>query len=94
MERVIMAETRDAVKTLQFLIDHICADFTVNSLLGLARECVAKGQRAESDITKAILERDRTLDVKCAEGLAAGVVHFLAENGEVEVSGNVVSLKL
>ena len=73
------------MKTLQFLIDNICADFTVDSLLGLVRTCLANGPSPISDITRAIMQKDRSLDVRCAEGLAEGVVQALSESGDVEV---------
>jgi hypothetical protein len=73
------------MKTLQFLIDNICADFTVDSLLGLVRTCLADGPSTISDITHAIIQKDSSLDVKCAEGLAEGAVHVLSESGDVEV---------
>ena len=73
------------MKTLQFLIDNICADFTVDSLLGLVRTCLTNGPSTISDITRAIMQRDRSLDVRCAEGLAEGVVQALSESGDVEV---------
>ncbi len=73
------------MKTLQFLIDNICADFTVNSLSGLVRTCLANGPSTISDITLAIIQKDHSLDVRCAEGLAEGVVQALSEFGDVEV---------
>ena len=73
------------MKTLQFLIDNICADFTVDSLLGLVRTCLANGPSTISDITRAIIQKDRSLDVRCAEGLAEGVVQAMSESGDVEV---------
>ena len=73
------------MKTLQFLIDHICADFTVNSLLTVARTCVAGGACTAEDIQHAIMKRDPSLDVRCAEGLAEGVVQTLCDTGEFEV---------
>lgn len=73
------------MKTLQFLIDNICADFTVDSLLGLVRACLAEGPSTISDITRAITKKDRSLDVRCAEGLAQGAVQFLCESGDIEV---------
>ncbi len=73
------------MKTLQFLIDNICADFTVDSLLGLIRTCLAHGPSTISDITHAIIQKDRSLDVRCAEGLAEGAVLALSESGDVEV---------
>ena len=73
------------MKTLQFLIDNICANFTLDSLLGLVRTCLANGPSTISDITRAIMQRDRSLDVRCAEGLAEGVVQAMSESGNVEV---------
>ncbi|MBI3040741.1 MAG: hypothetical protein HYY80_03710 [Chloroflexi bacterium] len=73
------------MKTLQFLIDNICADFTLNSLLSLVRTCLAREPATISDITRAIIQRDRSLDIRCAEGLAEGAVLALSESGEVEV---------
>ena len=74
-------------KSLQFLIDNICADFTVDSLLGVVRTCLAKGPSTMSEITHAIMQKDRSLDVKSAEGLAEGAVEALSESGDVEVRG-------
>lgn len=76
--------------TLQFLIDNICADFTLNSLLGVVRTCLAQGPSTLSDITRAILKKDRSLDVRCAEGLAEGAVQFLCDSGDVEVRESLV----
>ena len=73
------------MKTLQFLIDNICADFTVDSLLGLVRTCLAKGPSTISDITCAIIQKDRSLDVRCAEGLAQSAVQVLCESGDIVV---------
>ncbi len=72
-------------KTLQFLIDNICADFTVDSLLGLVRTCLVNGPSTISDITRAIIQKDHSLDVRCAEGLAEIAVQTLSESGDVEV---------
>ena len=73
------------MKTMQFLIDNICADFTVASLLDVVRTRLAKGPSTISEITGAILQKDRSLDVRCAEGLAQGAVDFLCESGDIEV---------
>jgi hypothetical protein len=77
-------------KTLQFLIDNICADFTVDKLLGTARACLKNGPCRVEDIGAAIMRRDPSLDVKCAAGLAAGVADALADYGEAQVAGGVV----
>lgn len=78
------------MKTVQFLIDNICADFTVDSLLGMVRTCLAAGPSTISDLTRAIMEKDRSLDVRCAEGLAEGAVQFLSEIGVVELRRSLV----
>ncbi len=83
-------------KTLQFLLDNICANFTVDSLLSVVRTCLAKGPSTMSDITHAIMQKDHSLDVKSAEGLAEGAVQDLLESGDVEVrqSGLHVTISL
>ena len=78
------------MKTLQFLIDHVCADFTVDSLLGLARTCLTSGPSTINEISRAIIQRDRSLDVRCAEGLAEGVVLTLSDIGEVEIRESLI----
>ena len=79
------------MKTLQFLIENICADFTVDSLLGLVRTCLANGSSTISNITRAIMQKDHSLDVRCAEGLAECAVQTLSESGDVEVRESWVS---
>lgn len=77
-------------KTLQFLIDNICADFTVISLLGTARACLAKGPCTFADIAAAIKAKDASLDQSCADGLAEGVADALADYGEATVRNGTV----
>ena len=72
-------------KTLQFLLDNICANFTVDSLLDVVRICLGKAPATISDIASAIMQKDRSLDVKSAEGLAEGAVQTLLQSGDVEV---------
>jgi hypothetical protein len=77
-------------KTLQFLVDNICADFTVDSLLGTARACLAAGPCTTADIAAAIKRKDPSLDRTCADGLAAGVADALADlDGATVVDGTV-----
>ena len=78
------------MKTMQFLIDNICADFTVDSLLALVRKCATEGPVTINDITLAIMKKDRSLDVHCAEGLAQGAVQVLCESGDIEVRKSLV----
>ncbi len=78
------------METLQFLIDNICADFTIDSLLGVVRACASNGPTTIGEITGAIIKKDRSLDTRCAEGLAAGAVQYLSWNKEIETDGNGV----
>ena len=78
------------MKTLQFLIDNICADFTVESLLGLVTRCLVNGPTTISGIARAIIEKDHSLDVRCAEGLAEGAVLSMSERGDVAVRESFV----
>ena len=84
------AENESQMKTLQFLIDNICADFTLDSLLGLVKACLVNGPATISDISRAIRQKDLSLDARCAEGLAEGAVQAMCDSGEVEVSGALV----
>jgi hypothetical protein len=77
-------------KTLQFLIDNICADFTVASLLKTARACLAAGPCSFKDIAAAIRRKDGSLDSRCADGLAEGVAEALADYGEATVRDGTV----
>jgi len=77
-------------KTLQFLIDNICADFTVTSLLATARACLKNGPCTYQHIADAIMRKDASLDRSCADGLAEGVADALADYGEATVRGGTV----
>ncbi len=70
--------------TLQFLVDNICADFTVDSLLNTARACISNGKSTVEDVTRAIMNKDHSLDINCARGLAEGVLLALTERGELK----------
>lgn len=77
-------------KTLQFLIDNICADFTVDSLLGVVKTHLAKGTSTLGDMTYAIMRKGPSLDVKCAEGMAEGAVQALSHSSDVEIKGSLL----
>jgi hypothetical protein len=87
-----LTEEKYVLKTLQFLIDHICADFTVSSLLGVVKTRLAEGPCTKNDIAAAIMQKDPSLDIRCAEGLAEGAVLFLTENGVIEAKDSRIYL--
>ncbi len=66
--------------SLQFSIDNICADFTVDSLSELVGAQLNAGRSALGDIAQAIMEADRSLDIKSAENLAKAAVEALSQS--------------
>ena len=63
---------------------------TRSVLLGLAMTCLAGGPSTINEISRAIIQKDRSLDVRCAKGLAEGVVQALSDIGEVELRESLV----
>ncbi len=66
--------------SLQFSIDNICADFTVDSLSALVRAQLNEGRSALGEVAQAIMEADRSLDIKSAENLAKAAVEVLSHS--------------
>ena len=73
--------------SLQFRIDSICANFTVDSLNELVKTQLTEGPSTISDIARAIMEKDRSLDSKSAETLAEAAVESLSQGGDVGIQG-------
>ncbi len=66
--------------SLQFSIDNICADFTVDSLSNLVKAQLNAGRSALGEVAQAIMEADRSLDIKSAENLAKAAVEALSQS--------------
>ena len=66
--------------SLQYSIDNICADFTVDSLSSLVRAQLNAGRSALGEVAQAIMEADRSLDIKSAENLAKAAVEALSQS--------------
>lgn len=79
------------MKSLQFYIDNICADFTVDTLSKLIHDRVATGPSTVDQITLDVAKADGTLDPKTAGQLAEAAVQVLAESGDLAVDGTTVS---
>ena len=78
--------------SLQFFIDNVCANFTEQSLWDLVKARLDRQPGAIADITRAIIEKDRSLDNKSARVLAEAAVRALAESGTVAAKGGHVYL--
>lgn len=83
---------------LKFLIDNMCAKFTVDSVYDLVRTALTERVRPDpakrdegpctvSDIASKITESDRSLDIKSAQDLAEAAVADLAQRGDIVVQG-------
>ena len=77
--------------SLQFIIDNLCANFTIKSMYRLMERMVADGPCTVSQIAVGIADADRTLDIGSAKTLAEGAVEALAESGVIFVHNDHVS---
>lgn len=71
--------------SLQYLIDHMCAKFTARTMMDLVREQIDQGTRTSDEITKAVIEQDRSLDFASARQLVEAAVQSLMDVGVVEM---------
>ncbi|MBI4340204.1 MAG: hypothetical protein HY680_09680 [Chloroflexi bacterium] len=71
--------------SLQFLIDNMCANFTVKSMYRLVEAMLAQGPCTISELAHGIADRDRSLDLGSARTLAEGAVEALAVSGVIAV---------
>ena len=78
--------------SLQFLIDNLCADFTQRSIYRLLEALLAERARTIGDITLAIAQKDRSLDIDSAQTLAEAAVDALAESGVIAVEDAYIHL--
>ena len=78
--------------SLGFLIDNLCANFTVASMNDLVKARLAERPSTISDIARAIASKDRSLDAENTRKLAEAAVEALAQSGEVTVQDGSISI--
>lgn len=76
--------------SLKFLIDSMCANFTVESICDLIKGQLTRGSCTISDIALEIIQKDPTLDILSAVTLARAAVEALVERGTVALQGDTV----
>ncbi|MBI3979086.1 MAG: hypothetical protein HY331_12955 [Chloroflexi bacterium] len=76
---------------LKFLIDDMCAKFSLESMCDLVRTRVTRGACTVEDVAHEIIQRDHSLDIVSARTLAQAAVETLAESGDVAIQGAHVS---
>ena len=77
---------------LQFLIDDMCANLSVDVMSSLVKERLTQGPCTIDDLAWKVAGKDRTLDIKSAQILAQAGVDSLMESGDVTVQDSYISL--
>ncbi len=78
---------------LQFLIDDMCANFTVDAMSELVKKRLAQGPCTLRDLAWEVAGTERTLDIKSAQILAQAAVESLVEKGDIAVQDTHISLR-
>lgn len=77
---------------LQFLIDDMCANFTVEVISELVKTRLTQGPGTIGDLAREVAGTDRTLDIKSAQILAQAAVESLAKKGDVVIRDTHITL--
>ncbi len=77
---------------LQFLIDDMCANFTIEVMSELVKKRLTQGPCTICDLAREVAGTDRTLDIKSAQILAQAAVESLAGNGEITIRDTHITL--
>ncbi len=78
---------------LRFLIDDMCAKFSLESMCALVKSRLAQGAGTVEEIAQAIMSSDPTLDIVSARVLGQAAVEALAETGDVAMRDERVVLR-
>ncbi len=77
--------------SLQYVIDSICANFTVKAMNELIELRLGQGSFTVGEILPLIRNKDRSLDSTSAKMLAEAALEALAQQGVVEIKGDCIS---
>ncbi|MBI4287136.1 MAG: hypothetical protein HY671_01760 [Chloroflexi bacterium] len=78
------------MSSLQFIIDSICANFTIDSMYELVKARLGQGPLLVGEIARDIRCKDRTLDFDSSKKLAEAALEALAQRGDITIEGNYV----
>lgn len=76
--------------SLQYVIDSICANFTVRSMYELIELRLGQGSFIVDEILPLIQSKDRSLDSSSAKMLAEAALEALAQRGAIEIEGDCI----
>ncbi len=76
--------------SLQYIIDSICANFTVESMYELIELQLRQGSFMVGEILPLIRSKDRSLDSGSAKMLAEAAFEALAQRGDIKIEGDCI----
>lgn len=76
--------------SLQFIIDSICANFTLESMYELVKVRLSQGPFMVGEIAREIRCQDRSLDFDSSKKLAEAALEALAQRGDITIEGDYV----
>ncbi len=76
--------------SLQYIIDSICANFTVESMYELIKVRLRQGPFTVGEILPLIRCKDRSLDFGSAKMLAEVALEALAQSGDIRIEGDCI----
>ena len=90
---IIMVQERLTVSFLQFLIDDMCANFTIEVMSELVTRRLSQGSCTIDDLGLEVAGSDRSLDIASAQILANAAVESLIKIDDVVMIDDQVSLR-
>ncbi len=78
------------MSSLQYVIDSICANFTVESMYELIKVRLRQGPFTVGEILPLIRCKDRSLDFGSAKMLAEVALEALAQSGDIRIEGDCI----
>ncbi len=76
--------------SLQYVIDSICANFTMESMYELIEVRLRQGPFTVGEILPLIRCKDRSLDFSSAKMLAEAALEALAQSGDIRIEGDCI----
>ncbi len=76
--------------TVQYIIDTICANFTVESMYDLVKSRLRQGPCMVAEIAREIRCEDRSLDFSSSKMLAEAALDALEQRGDITIEGDCV----
>lgn len=76
--------------SLQYLIDTLCANFTLDSMYELVKMRLREGPFTIGEIARDVRCKDGTLDFGSSKSLAEAALEALAQRGDITIEGDYI----